>query len=488
MKIINKGIFLLFLSIIPLTLIMNLGLIGPEYTNIILTQITNTVVVVFFVVTFSSILGFICAWLFSIYNFPLKKPIEIMLILSMVYPSYVFAFFYSEFFNVFGKPALIGTMVAMTLPYVFMIVSMSFRSQSQQLVDTALMFGKNNTWVHIKVLFPLVVHSVVISSLLVVGDTFSEFGATYFYGVDTVMTGIYEIWFGLGESEQGIRLAAWVFCMMFIIYYFVTIWKRTSLKAQRAFENNDLSETIKPRYPDNRTGWLMTFFTGSIVTLTFLIPNYVLFKWVINSYAQTNWVEVFLVSFNSVVLATGISMLVLLVTTIVFVLYSNKILMLSTLSNALYSTPGIVLAISSVFIIGLTSPILTPFLFIYILVMKFWAMGMNNIGVGIQKINQRFYYISKAFKKKQSWYIWNVQIPLSVKGYIMAAVMVWIDVIRELVISLTLRPQGLDLLSVEIFRFMDNEVLYMSGPWILMMVIITVIPITYLKLIVKGDN
>lgn len=487
LQTINKYVLLLFLSLIPLTLMMNLGFIDPAYTSIILTQFTNTMVIVFSVVAISSIIGFICAWLFSIYDFPLKKPLEIMFIMSMIYPSYVLAFFYSEFFNVHGQIALVGTMVATTLPYVFMIVTMSFRSQSQQLVDSALMFGKNNAWVRLKVLFPLVVPAVILSSLLVVGDTFSEFGATYFFGVDTVMTGLYEIWFGLGESVQGIRLAAWTFCMVFVVYYFVTVWKRTSLKAQVAFENNDLSETIKSRKPE-KNGWLMTLFTGSIVTMIFLIPSCVLIQWVMSSYIQTDWFVVLMVSFNSILLATGISFLVLFITTIIFVVYKQKLLTLSALVNTLYSTPGIVLAVSAVFIIGITSPNLTPFLFVYVLVMKFLAMGMDTIGVGIQKINHKFYYSSKAFKKNQSWYIWNVQIPLSQKGYIVAAIMVWIEVIRELVISTTLRPQGFDLLSVEIFRFMDLELLYMSGPWILMMVIITVIPITYLKLVLKSEK
>jgi len=488
LNFVNKCILLLFLSIIPFVLIPNLGLISPEYANIILSQVTNTAIVVVSVTTISSIIGVICAWLFSMYEFPLKKPIETMLITSMVYPTYVLAFFYTEFFNTFGLGSLIATMVVATLPYVFMIVTMTFRSQSQQLVNTALMFGKNNLWIKLKVLFPLIVPSIMLSALLVVGETFSEFGATHFFGVSTVMTGIFEIWFALGESVQGIRLTASVFCVVIIIYYFVIVWQKVLFHFQSMFENNDMSETIAPRIPSNNTGWLMTLFSGLIATITFIIPSYVLMQWVISSFAKTNFIALAMVSFNSIMLATLISFLVLLLTTLVYVVFKNRMMLLTVLANTLYSTPGIVLAVAATFIVVLTTPKLTPLLFVYVLVMKFWAMGMNNIGIGIQKINQKFYYVSETFKKSGFWYIWNVQIPLSMKGYIVASVMVWIDVIRELVIGLTLRPPGFDLLSVKIYSFMDSEMISMSGPWILTMVLITILPFLYLKMIAKKLN
>ena len=113
-------------------------------------------------------------------------------------------------------------------------------------------------------------------------------------------------------------------------------------------------------------------------------------------------------------------------------------------------------------------------------------MGTDSIGVGIQKVNRQYYYTTKTFGKDSVWYIWKIQIPMSMQSYLIAGILVWIDVIRELVIGLTLRPQWLDLLSVEIFRYMDMEQLSMSGPWILAMVIITIIPIYYIKIMLKS--
>ena len=114
-------------------------------------------------------------------------------------------------------------------------------------------------------------------------------------------------------------------------------------------------------------------------------------------------------------------------------------------------------------------------------------MGVNSIGVGIQKINKQYYYTSKTLGKSSVWYVWKVQVPMSIQGYVVAGVLVWIDVIRELAISLTLRPRWLDLLSVEIFRCMDLEKLSLSGPWILSMVIITALPTYWIYWIVNKN-
>ena len=179
-----KVIFIMFLLFLPGVLVVHLGIIDGNYLSIISKQILNTIIIVTSVVVITTSLGVLTAWIFALYDFPLKRYLEIILILGMVFPSYVLALFYSEAFKVWGELALIGTLSVSTLPYVFMIVTMSLRSQSQQLVDTALMLGKNNHWIKLKVIWPLLKPAIVLSSLLVLGDTFSEFGATYFYGVD----------------------------------------------------------------------------------------------------------------------------------------------------------------------------------------------------------------------------------------------------------------------------------------------------------------
>jgi iron(III) transport system permease protein len=418
------------------------------------------------------------------YDFPLKSILEKILILGMVFPSYVLAFFYSETFGMFGKSALIGTMVVTTLPYVFMIVTMSIRSQSQQLVYSAMMLGKDYYWIKLNLLMPLIKPSLILSTLLVIGDTFSEFGATYFFGVDTVMTGIYEIWFGLHESVQGIRFSAWVFVTMLTVYYFINVWKKSIIGNQPKLTNGDSPQCIQPIIIE-KFKWLYTFIVLSIVTITFLIPLGVLVSWINSTYITTDWVRVFKVTFNSSILATLISFLVLLTTTVILYLFKNKMIVVTALSNAMYSTPGIVLTITAIFVINQTFVGMVTTMFVYVLVLKYLAMGIDSVGVGIQKINVQYYYSAKTLDKSSAWYICNVQIPISYQSYIVGGILVWIDVIRELVIGLTLRPQWLSLLSVEIYRYMDMEKLSSSGPWILAMVVVTIIPIYWINLVLK---
>lgn len=480
-----KTILIVFLLFLPIVLVSHLGNIDNDYLDIISNQILNTLMIVFTVVVITTTVGVAIAWVFAMYQFPLKKPLEIILILGMVFPSYVLAFFYSETFRMWGEPALIGTLVVATLPYVFMIVTMSLRSQSQQLVESALMLGKESYWIKLRVILPLLKPAIVLSALLVAGDTFSEFGATYFYGVDTVMTGIYEIWFGVHEAEQGIRFAAWTFTIIITVYYFINTWKHSLMGQQPTLSNSGVGQSIQPQRIGKLGRWLITLLVSSLTLVTFFVPMGVLGIWVVDGYAATDWLRVLAVTINSSVLATVIAILVLINTTFVLYLFKKRIPAVLALSNALYSTPGIVLAVAAVFVINATSTEIVGILFIYVLTLKYLAMGTDSIGVGIQKVNRQYYHTAKTFGKDSTWYVWKVQIPMSIQSYLIAGILVWIDVIRELVIGLTLRPQWLDLLSVEIFRWMDMEMLSMSGPWILAMVIITILPIYWINIVIK---
>lgn len=483
MRFLLKIVTICFLLFLPITLLTHIGFIDKTYLTIIFNQFFNTVSVIVPVMAITLITGFLLSWSFIMYEFPLKSILEKILILGMIFPSYVLAIFYSEVFDVSGKVALIGTLSISSLPYVFMMLMIGLKSQPQQLIDSALMFGKQHNWVKLKVLFPLMVPSMVLSSFLVFGDTFSEFGATYFFGVDTVMTGIYEIWFGLHETMQGLKISAWVFLIILISYFFVNGWKSSIKKYnQNALQSKSFTP-IKPKELGSK-GWFLTLAILTITTFSFFIPIEVLFQWLLENNSKTNWLKVIGVTFNSVSLATLISVLVLVITTVSLYLFKKNMVVLTALSNSLYSTPGIILAISTIYLFS-NSVIASSIAFLSVLILKYLAIGIDGVSIGLNKIPRQLYYDAKSFGKSSTWYIKNVQLPLSVKSYLLAFLLVWIDVIRELAIGLTIRPQGLDLLSIEIFKCMDLEMLSMSSPWILSMVLITIFPIYMVNNVMK---
>jgi iron(III) transport system permease protein len=488
MRIILKFIFLGLLLLLPITLFSQIGFVDNIYQKIIVNQIVTTVVIITSVVISSVSIGTLLSWIFAMYNFPLKNILEKIVILGMVFPSYALAFFYSEAFKIEGKMALIETLTISSIPYVFMMVTIALRSQSHQMIDTALMFGKNEHWIKLKIILPVLIPPVILSTLLVVGDTFSEFGATYFYGVNTVMTGIYEIWFGLHENIQGIRLTSWLFLSILTVYFFVNHWKTSLL----SYNNNapKVTEYLKPE----SLGYSKYFLTLSVLiyaTFSFFVPMGVLTSWVFETYHLTDWLKVITVTFNSVLLATTIAFSIISISTMLLYLFKKNMLFLLTVCNSQYAVPGIVLSITAIYLIDIFDTKLLLVGFIFVLIMKYLALGVDGISISLRQIPRQYYYIAKSYGKNSMWYVKNIQIPLSKQCYVATFILIWIDVIRELVIGLTIRPQWLHLLSIEIFRFMDLEMLSMSGPWILSMVVVTIIPIFWLNSMIKlkvGDN
>ena len=457
-------------------LVIHAGWDFGEYSKYVFSQLSNTIYLVTLTSIFALIVGGVSAWFVALYNFPFKNLIETFYILMMLYPSYVMAIMLSELSTSFvGFGGLVLTMTIVTIPYVFLILTMSLRSQSQRLIQTALMFGKNKTWIKLKLLLPLLKPAIIISLIFVISDTMSEFGATYFMGVDTFMTGVYEIWLGLYEYEIGLKLSALIFIVVAFGVYFSGLFKKG-----KQLTNPIKTEPLKPETLKGFKAWLVTFITFVPVLIGFIIPSLVLLQWNIDAWGNTDWSEILIVSLQSIAVATFVSLLTLFFSTEVLYHFKKdqrKARIIYSTISSIYALPGIVVAVTMLYLVGILGFEWLAFFYFYGLVVKYIALSMDSIYTGLQKIDRNYYYSAKGLGKDSNWYKWWVQLPLAIKSYVVGGMLVWIDVMRELVIGYIVRPQWLDLLSVKIFSFVDLELLYMSGPWILAMVLITLIPI-----------
>lgn len=481
-------ILLLSLFIIPIgVLLFNIGFDYGDYSGYVFSQLSNTINLVTLTSIFALGIGGVSAWFVALYEFPLKKLIETSYILMMLFPSYIMAIIYSEVStDFFGFWGLVMVMTIATIPYVFLILTMSLRSQSQQLVESALMLGKNKKWVKIKLLLPLLKPAILIALVFVISDTMSEFGATYFYGVDTFMTGIYELWLGLNEVQIGLSLSALIFMVVS-----VGVWLSGIFGKHKNISNPTKTETIKP---EPLFGWkavIVTLITITPIIIGLIIPSLVLIDWNISAWGTTDLWAVGWTTLQSVVVSTLVAVITLLLAT-EFLYHFKKDhtqakLVYSTISS-MYAMPGIVVAVTMLFLAGWIDTQMLWIFYLYALIVKYIALSMDSVYAGLQKIDRNYYYSAKGFGKDSNWYKWWVQLPIAQKSYIVGGTMVWIDVMRELVIGYILRPQWLDLLSVKIFSFIDTEQLHLAGPWILAMVLITLIPIWWVNKLFKMEK
>lgn len=479
---------LLSLFIIPIIILLyHAGWDFAPYTNYVFSQLTNTILLVTLTAFFTLIIGGISAWFVALYNFPFKRIIETSYILMMLFPSYVISMMMGDISStLLGFWGLVLTMTLVTIPYVFLILTMSLRSQSQILVDTALMFGKNKNWIKLKLILPLLKPAIMIALIFVVSDTISEFGATHFMGVDTFMTGIYEIWLGLYEYDIGLKLSSLIFILIVVVVYSSNLFGK-----DKHLTNPTKSKTIEPIQLSGFKAWLVTFITVIPITIGFLIPLIMLVDWNISAWGQTDWLSVGWVSLQTIMVAGVVSITSLFLAT-EFLYYfkkdERKAKIIYSLISSMYAMPGIVVAVTMLWLVGFLDFQWLGFIYLYALIVKYIALSMDSVYTGLQKIDRVYYYSSKGFGKNSNWYKWYIQMPLAKKSYVVGGILVWIDVMRELVIGYALRPDWLDLLSVKIYSFIDVELMYLSGPWILMMVIITLIPIWWVNKIIKMGN
>ena len=106
-------------------------------------------------------------------------------------------------------------------------------------------------------------------------------------------------------------------------------------------------------------------------------------------------------------------------------------------------------------------------------VLRFMAIGYNSIEASYDKIGDTFTEASYVLNTSKVKTLLKVDIPLIKHGLISAAIIVFIDVIKELPLTLILRPTNYNTLATEVFRYAREEMLQESAVPALVLILVS---------------
>lgn len=458
------------------------------------------------------------AWLVTMCRFWGDRIFEWALLLPMAAPAYILAYTYTDFLDFSGSlqtglRSLFGweygdywfpnirslwgaiLLLALTLyPYVYLLARVAFLEQSVCTLEASRILGCNPWRSFATVALPLARPAIVAGLALALMETLNDFGTVQYFGVDTFTTGIYRTWFGMGERVAATQLAA-VLLLFILGLILLERWSRR----RAAFYQTSTSYQHLPRYP--LSGWralgasLACFVP---IGLGFLLPAGELLSMAIADPYRTFDRHFWEFARHSLTVA-GISA-ILAVAIAAMVAYGVRLhphpwMRLTARIAAMgYAIPGAVIAVGILIPLGgfdnaidgwmrstfgistglLVSGTITALIFAYLV--RFLAVAFGTVESSLGKIEPSLDEAARSLGRTPAQTLLSVHVPMMRGGMLTAAMMVFVDVMKELPATLVIRPFNFDTLAIRVYNLASDERLAEASGSALALVLVGMLP------------
>ncbi|MED5260491.1 MAG: iron ABC transporter permease [Verrucomicrobiota bacterium] len=454
------------------------------------------------------------AWIITVWDFPFKRFFSLALMLPMAIPTYVMAFAYSFVkydirdplmllikerwgasvmsysTEVFNHGLAILVLSFALYPYVYVAARVGFSEISGTYIENSRLLGRGLFRSVFSVGLPLARPAIIGGLLLALLEVMNEYGAMTFYGIETLTTGIFVSWTDLGDKDSAIRLAAVAMVFVLLIIVLERLLRgRAKFHAHRSSKNNFSIPT------QTTFGSFMAFLCCLMIFLlsfVFPISNLIMNtfrgwgKSNISSLVQGPLVDSFIVSSVGCV---GIVVAALIVSYASRLFPSFLMKTLTKLCMLGYAVPGAVVAISILIyfsgmgkfiseyfgISSLTSLMftLTPAGLIVAYFVRFMTPALAPIEAGMTRINVNMDEASSMLGRSSWGSFFNIHLPLLRFPLLGAMIVLFVDILKELPLTLVLRPPNIETLATTSYGLIQKEERIVDGSIPALVLVIT---------------
>ncbi len=487
-------------------------------STVLTDYIVNSFLLVIGVSVGAFLIGVSTAWLCSVCSFPGRKLFSWLLLLPLAFPPYIIAYTYTGMLDVAGPiqnslrtmfswnygdywfpeiRSLGGaiTMLSLVLyPYVYLLCRTAFSEQSTSLREASHTLGIRMMRTFSSVALPLARPAVIAGLTLVIMETLADYGTVQYFGIPTFTTGIFRTWFGLGD-----RIAATQLASILLLFVFAIIMIERYIRQNAKYQNLSHSRT-NWRYPLTGPRAFIAIVICSMPFLFgFLIPAIQLSVWAINTAPEIIDKTFIALAMNTIKLATIVAVFVVVGATLLAnakrVSDSLVIPYTVNISAMGYAVPGIIIAVGVLLPfawfdnmldswltanVGVSSGLLlsgTLAALVFAHIVRFMAIGINSVDASFAKINRSIDDAAQLLGQKSLHRFIRIHLPLISTGILTAALLVFVEVIKELPATLVLRPFNFNTLAVRTYELASDERLADSSCSALLIVAVGILPI-----------
>ena len=482
----------------------------------------TTLQLLFWVGLGTAIIGTGAAWLVVMCEFPGRRWLEILLALPFAFPAYVLAYAYTDLldhpgavqsalraWNDWGPRdywfpeirSLGGAAIMLTFvlyPYVYLLARASFIRASSTAYQAARMLGRSPVNAFFVVSLPLARPAIASGVILALMETVADFGTVSHFGVQTLATGIYQAWIGIGDRSAASQLAVSLMAVAFLLI----LLERIERKRRSHFDAGKRLETMARHRLSH--GQALAAFTFCIVPVLggFILPLIVLMEMAWDSGQNPFAARYILFISNSLLLASTAACVTLALA--IAVGYSARLYpsraseLTKTIAGLGYAIPGGVIAVG-VFIpiatfdnmldaylretLGISTGLLlsgSMFILIIAYAVRFMAVALSSFDTGMSQIKPSIDAVARTLGANESRVLSRVHLPLMRASLLTGALIVFVDVMKELPATLMLRPFNYDTLAVQAYRLASDERLTQAAVPSLIIVAFGLLPVVLL--------
>ena len=480
------------------------------FENLIFDYTINTFYLTLITCFFSLIFGIFPAWIVSNYNFKGRLFYDLLLFLPLSIPSYIMAFTYSDILSFTGplqsffrnnlpqisiflnkdflQIEFLGILLALALfPYVYTAARISFSYLGSNYINLSKNLGLSSFKTFFKVILPLSKPAILSGLFLVIMEVLNEYGAVKYFGVNTYTTGIFRSWFSMGDPDSAIQLAC---ILLFFVLFLFIFENKSNSKKKFHFKVNSKIQKLNSIGKGKKFIFHLICFSPSL--FGFIIPFcYILFNSV-SIIEKTDLFELLKLIFNSVGISVFSSLLIITIS-IIF-LFTEKLTksklnsFISQLISLGYAIPGAVVSLGLIILFsGIQNNFFSItiigsfFLLVYAYIVRFLAVGISPIKSNLIKQPDSLNDTAKNLGLGPIKIFQKIQLPISKLALISAFTITFVDLLKELPITLILRPFNFDTLATQTYQFAIEEMLIESSIYSLFIISIGCIMLLILK-------
>ncbi|MCE3256628.1 MAG: fbpB [Nitrobacter vulgaris] len=485
----------------------------PEY-------LWNTLKLILLVAAGVTLFGVTAAWLVTAYRFPGQRILEWALVLPLAMPAYVMAYAYTDWLQAAGPVQTLlreltgwkvreywfpeirslsgaAAMLSFALyPYVYLLARNAFLEQSRTTMEAARLAGYGEWRRFLRVAVPLGRTGIVAGAALALMEALADFGTVSYFAVNTFTAGIYRAWLSLGDPVAAGQLAT---CLLVFVLLMLSLERRHRGGARYAAKRIPMP----PQSLYGAAAAAASIMCAVPITFGFFIPAAVLMKLALADSEARFGERIYGLVVNTFTLAgvaAGAAVVVALLLAYAARTVKHPVVHgTNRLAVLGYALPGAVIAVGILLPLGKldnfiagwmheqfgvkTGLLLTGSIaaLIYAYVVRFLAVAFQTVEAGLTRVTHSMDDAARSLGYSPWRTLLRVHMPMMSGSIATAALLVFVDVMKELPATFAMRPFNFDTLAVEAYNLAKDERIAEAAVPSLVMVGIALLPLILLS-------
>ncbi len=453
----------------------------------------------------------------TLFEFPGRRVFEWALLLPLAMPAYVVAYAYTDFLQYSGPlqswgrstfglqgrllpevRSLGGAVLVFTAtlyPYVYLLARTALSERAVHLMEAARLLGAPLRRRVRQVALPLARPAIAAGVALALMETLADYGVASYFGIQTFTAGIYKAWLAMDNRLAAAQLAT----LLLITVAVLLKLEQAAQRRMRFATSRSAASTSLDAQPTVLTGrrvYLAWLVCGAPIALGFVLPVLFMLRPLRLGWGSLAWGQFGGWALNSVYLASISAVLATaLALCVAFSVRSQPSAWTqgaARLTSLGYAIPG------AVIVVGLLTPVgwlqnaapdlkagywvtATVLGIVWAYLVRFSAVALQSVQSGYSRVPLSLDDTARMLGAGRRRLLTKVHWPLLKRSVLTAALLVFVDAMKELPATLVLRPFNSDTLAVVTFQLARDERLGEAALPALALVLVGLLPVILLS-------